>query len=157
VPKIRYIDQFEFRFTPPGSAEVTKKVDIFRDEWNEHERFFDPKSLRDAVAAGGEILGETPLWRSAESVGRQLKHVRLVYAADGLVDPDSMWILLPDYPPRPLTFKHVADWIGIVVLSLLAAGVGSAILAGGYVCFRYFLGGTQNFGSRAIWESGGSE
>jgi hypothetical protein len=152
VQRTRYIDQFEFRFTPEHGAEVTKKLDIHREGWNEHERFFDPESLRDAVAARGEVLG-TSWWRSADSIGRELRHVRLVYATDDLTDPDSMWILLPDYPPQPLTFKHVADWFWIVVLSLLAAGVGFTILVGGYICFLYFVGGAHKFGSRAVWEA----
>jgi hypothetical protein len=155
VQRTQYIDQFEFRFTPEHGAEVTKKLDIHREGWNEHERFFDPESLRDAVAARGEVLGKS-WWRSADSIGRELKHVRLVYATDDLTDPDSMWILLPEYPPQPLTFKHVADWFWIVVLSLLAAGVGFTILVGGYVCFLYFLGGAHKFGSRAVWEGGDS-
>jgi hypothetical protein len=111
--------------------------------------------LRDAVAAEGKVLGKTSWRQSADSIGRELKHVPLMYATDDLADQDKMWILLPDYPPQPLTFKHVADWFLIVILCLLAAGVGFAILVGGYVCFLYFVGRPQKFGTRAVWEDRG--
>jgi hypothetical protein len=156
-PKIRQKDQFEFHFVPQGGAEINMKVEIERDRWSEHRRFFDPDSLRNAVVAKGEALGKPSFWHSADYIGRQLKHVPLVYAADGPADPEAMWVLLPDHPPRQLTFKHVADWVGIVLLSLLVAAVGLAILAGGYVCFLYFVGTTRQFRPQAIWEGGNAE
>ncbi len=40
---------------------------------------------------------------------------------------------------------HIGDWIGIVLFSLVAGAVALVYLAGGYVCFLYFLG------AKAFW------
>ena len=140
-PKINYIDKFVFRFKTQTGVEITKKMDFLRGE---NDRFFDPERLRNAVASEGEVLGKTSIWNSADSMGRQLKHVPLVYAVDRLVDVDAMAILLPDYPPGSLTLVHIADWIRIVLFSLFAALAALVILAGGYACFLYFLGARKS-------------
>ncbi len=93
-PKENYIDRFEFRFKTQAGIEVTKKMEFLRGYISSDDRFFNPGSLRSTVMAKGEVLGKTSIWNSADSLGRQLKHVPLVYAVDRLVDVDKMQILL---------------------------------------------------------------
>ncbi len=137
-----YNDEFEFHFAPNGAAQVVKKVSVPEGGWSDHDRFFDIDNLLRAIKKRGQVLGNTSLFRSADYIGRQLQHVKLLYDPDELINPEAMRILLPEYPPqRWLRVHSVIDWIFRTLLALVGGLVGGLpILLGGYFCFVYFLG-----------------
>jgi hypothetical protein len=141
-PKFRYVDHFEFRFNAGGTG-LTKVVDLYQDTWSDEQRFFDPDNLKRAVSGKGEALATKPWWKfwvSSDELGHRLARVRVLYDPSQLTNPGEMRIVVPEHPPRSLVFRHIGGSVGIVITSLLSAGLVLLVLVAGYYCFAFFLG-----------------